>query len=76
MKIDNKAQTVERNDKTGISTQERPLDRHIQKSRVNINDINKRNAEQENKERKSLYAFVGITALLIVVIVISVYVFS
>ena len=76
MKINSKAQTVDRNDKTGISTQERPLDHHIQKSRVNINDINKRNAEQENKERKSLYAFVGIAALLIVVIVISVYVFS
>ena len=72
----NKAQMQERNDKTITYTEQRPPENHVLTGRTNINDINKRNAEQENKERKSLYAFVGIAALLIVVIVISVYVFS
>jgi len=44
-----KGQTVERNDETITSTHERPQESYAPTGRTNINDINKRNAEQEKQ---------------------------
>ena len=71
-----KSQTVERNDETVTSTQERPQESHASTGKININDINKRNAEQEKQERKSSYAVTGIIVLLIVFIIVAVYFLS
>ena len=71
-----KGQKVVRNDETVISTQERPQDSHAQMGRININDINKRNAEKDKRERKSSYTTAGIIVLLIVFIIVAIYFFS
>ena len=71
-----KGQKVVRNDETVISTQERPQDSHAQMGRININDINKRNAEQEKQEKKSSYTVAGIIILSIVFIIVVVYFLS
>ena len=71
-----KDQMIERNDETTISTQEGPLESHALTGRININDINKRNAEQEKQEKKSSYTVTGIAALSIVLIVVAIYFFS
>ena len=68
-----KNQTVERNDETVTSTQERPQESHAPTGRTNINDINKRNAEQEKQEKKSSYTVTGIIILLIAFIIVAVY---
>ena len=71
-----KSQTAVRNDETTISMQERPQDSQAQTGRININDVNKRNSEQEKQEKKSSYIVAGIIALLMVFIVIAVYFFN
>ena len=76
MEENDKGQTVERNDETVTSTQERPQESHAPTGRININDINKRNAEQEKQEKKSSYTVTGIAVLLIVLIVVAIYFFS
>ena len=68
-----KGQKIVRNDETAISTQERPQDSQAQTGRININDINKRNAEQDKRERKSSYTTAGIIVLLIVFIIVAIY---
>ena len=68
-----KGQKIVRNDETAISTQERPQDSQAQTGRININDINKRNAEQEKQEQKSSYTVAGIIILSIVFIIVVVY---
>ena len=68
-----KAQTVERNDETITSTHERPQESYAPTGRTNINDINKRNAEQEKHEKKSSYIVAGIVVLLIAFIIVAVY---
>ena len=60
----------ERNDKTITYTEQRPPENHVLTGRTNINDINKRNAEQE---KKSSYTVVGIIILSIVFIIVVVY---
>ena len=71
-----KGQTVERNDETVISTHERPQESYAPTGRTNINDINKRNAEQEKLEQKSSYTVAGIIVLLIAFIIVVVYFLS
>ena len=71
-----KGQTVERNDETITSTHERPQESYAPTGRTNINDINKRNTEQEKQEKKSSYTVAGIIVLLIVLIMVVIYFFS
>ena len=71
-----KGQTAKKNDETVASEQERLLGSYVPTGRVNINDINKRNAEQEKQEKKSSYTVTGIAALSIVLIVVAIYFFS
>jgi len=72
----NKGQTVKKNDETVASEQERLQESYAPAGRVNINDINKRNAELEKQEKKSSYTVTGIAALSIVLIVVAIYFFS
>ena len=71
-----KGQTVERNDETITSTHERPQGSYAPTGRTNINDINKRNAEQEKQENKSSYTVAGIIVLFIAFIIVAVYFLS
>ena len=68
-----KGQTVERNDETVTFMYERPQESYAPTGRTNINDINKRNAEQEKQEKKSSYTVTGIIILLIAFIIVAVY---
>ena len=69
-------QTVKKNVETLASEQERLQESYAPTGRTNINDINKRNAEQEKQEKKSSYTVAGIIVLLIVCIIVSIYFFS
>ena len=71
-----KGQTVERNDETVTSTHERPQESYVPTGRININDINKRNAEEEKQEKKSSYTVAGIIVLFIAFIIVAVYFLS
>ena len=71
-----KDQTVEINDETVTSTYERPQESYAQTERTNINDINKRNAEQDKQEKKSSYTVAGIIVLFIAFIIVAVYFLS
>ena len=71
-----KGQPVESNDETVTSTQEGLHESDTIKERVDINDINKRNAEEERQEKKSSYTLVGAIVLLIVLIIVAVYLFG
>ena len=68
--------TVKKNDEIVTSTQERPQEAYAPTGRPDINEINKRNAEQDKQEKKASYKVVGVAILAIVLIVIAVYVFS
>ena len=68
-----KGQTVERNEETVTSTHERPQESYAPTGRTNINDINKRNAEQEKQEQKTSYTVAGIIVFLIAFIIVAVY---
>ena len=71
-----KGQAVKKNDETVASEQERLLESYAPTGRVNINDINKRNAEQEKQEKKSSYTAAGIIVLFIAFIIVAVYFLS
>ena len=71
-----KGQAVKKNDETVASEQERMQESYAPTGRVNINDINKRNAEQEKQEKKSSYTAAGIIVLLIAFIIVAVYFLS
>ena len=71
-----KGQTVKKNDETVATEQERPQESYVPAGRVNINEINKRNAELEKQDKKSSYTVTGATVLLIVFIVVAIYLFS
>ncbi len=73
MEENDKGQTVERNDETVTSMYERPQESYAPTGRTNINDINKRNAEQEKQEKKSSYTMAGIIILSIVFIIVVVW---
>ena len=68
--------TARKNDEIATSTQERLQESFVSTGRPNINEINKRNAEQDKQEKKASYKVAGVTILAIVLIVIAVYVFS
>ena len=74
--VNDKSQTVERNDETITSTHERPQESYAPTGRTNINDINKRNAEQEKQEKKSSYTVVGIIFLFIAFMIVAIYFLS
>ena len=69
-------QTVERNDETVTFMYERPQESYAPTGRTNINDINKRNAEQEKQEKKSSYTVAGIIVLFIAFTIVAVYFLS
>ena len=71
-----KGATVKRNDEILASELERKKGSQASMGRTNINDINKRNAEQEKQEKKSSYTVAGIIVLLIVFIIVAVYFFG
>ena len=63
-------------EETVTSIEERPQESYAPTGRPNINEINKRNAEQDKQEKKASYKVVGMVILAIALIVIAVYVFS
>ena len=71
-----KGQTVERNDETVTFMYERPQESYAPTGRTNINDINKRNAEQEKQEKKLSYTVAGTIVLFIAFIIVVVYFLS
>ena len=71
-----KGQTVKKDDETVASEQESLQESYALTGRVNINDINKRNAEQEKQEKKSSYTVAGIIVLFIAFIIVAVYFLS
>ena len=71
-----KDKLLNKNDENAKSTQGRPQLSQMSSGRININDINKRNAEQEKQEKKSSYTVAGIVIILIVFIMVAVYFFS
>ena len=71
MEENDKGQTVERNDETVTFMHEKPQESYAPTGRPNINDINKRNAEQEKQEKKSSYTIAGIVILLIAFIILA-----
>ena len=71
-----KGQIAERNDEEITTTHERPQESYAPAVRTNINDINKRNAEQEKQEKKSSYTVAGIIVLFIAFIIVAVYFLS
>ena len=73
---DDKGQAVERSNETITSKQERPQESYASAGRTNINEINKRNAEQEIQEKKSSYKAAGMVIFAIALIVIVIYAFS
>ena len=68
--------SARKNDEIVTSTQERLQESYAPTGRPNINEINKRNAEQDKQEKKASYKVAGTAILAIVLIVIAVYVFS
>ena len=69
-------QKIRKNDTTVTFAQGKPQEIDGSTRRTNIHEINKRNAEQEKQEKKSSYTVTGIAALLIVLIVVAIYLFS
>ena len=64
----------EKNNETITSMQENAQERSQSTGKLNIEDINKRNAEERRQEKKSSYIVVGI--LVVIPIVIALYFFS
>ena len=71
-----KNQTVRKNVESTTSTRGMSQESHAPTGRPNINEINKRNAEQDQQEKKASYRVVGIVILAIVLIVAVLYLFS
>ena len=67
---------VNKDDKTELSTQKKPQGNDISTRRLDLNEIKKRNAEEEKQDRKSIYIVAGIIALLVLVVIALVYFFS
>ena len=64
----------EKNNEIITSTQENAQERVQSTGRVNIEDINRRNAKERRQEKKSSYIVAGI--VVVVLIVIALYFFS
>ena len=69
-------QKVNKDDETVLSTQKKPQGNDISTRRLDLNEIKKRNAEEEKQDRKSIYIVAGIIALLVLVVIVLVYFFS
>ena len=72
----NKDQTVEKDDETEKSTHIKFQENSARTGRPDLNEINKRNAEEALRDRKSSYTIVGTMALFVAVVIILVYLFS
>ena len=71
----NRDQMDEKNNETiTSSTQENEQERFQSTERLNIEDINRRNAEERRQEKKSSYIVAGI--VVVIFIVIALYFFS
>ena len=70
----NRDQMDEKNNETITSTQENVQEHSQSTGRLNIEDINKRNAEERRQEKKSSYIVAGI--VVVILIVIGLYFFS
>ena len=70
----NRDQMDEKNNETITSTQENAQERSQPTKKLNIEDINKRNAEERRQEKKSSYIVAGI--VVVILIVIALYFFS
>ena len=64
---------VNKSDMTELSTQKKPQGNDISTRRLDLNEIKKRNTEEEKQDRKSIYIVAGIIALLVVVIITTIY---
>ena len=53
-----------------------PEESRVPTGRPNIDEINKRNAEEERQDRKTSYTVTGIMALVVIVIIALVYFFT
>ena len=69
-------QKVNKDDETVLSIQKKPQGNDISTRRLDLNEIKKRNAEEEKQDRKSIYIVAGIIALLVLVVIVLVYFFS
>ena len=71
-----KNQPINEDVKTSLSKQENLQTSNIPSGRTDLNEINKRNAEEAKQERKSVYIVAGVLILLIGVVVLLIYFFS
>ena len=71
-----KNRKVNKDDETVLSTQKKPQGDNISTRRIDLNEIKKRNAEEEKQDRKSIYIVAGIIALLVLAVIVLVYFFS
>jgi len=69
----NKNQTIEKDDEKVTSTQEEMQETSAITNRPDINVITARNEKEVAQDRKSSYKKAGIVALLVVVIIITIY---
>ena len=69
-------QKIRKNDTAVTFMQGRPQEIYGSTRRTDINEINKRNVEQEKQEKKSSYTVAGIIILLIVFIMVLVHLSS
>ena len=67
---------VTKNNQTATSMHSRFQESHAPTGRTNINDINRRNANQEKQEKKSSYVLAGLVVLFIAIIIVAIYFFS
>ena len=67
---------VNKDDETVLSIQKKPQENDISTRRLDLNEIKKRNAEEEKQDKKSIYIVAGIIALLVLVVIVLVYFFS
>ena len=74
----NKYQTVEKDDETEKSTHIKFQENSARTGRPDLNEINKRNAEESLQflNLSSSYTIAGIMALFVAVVIILVYLFS
>ena len=71
-----KNQPINKDGKAASSAQKNMNASNIPTGRPDLNEINKRNAEEAKQERKSVYNVAGVLILLIGLVVLLVYFFS
>ena len=69
----NKNQAVKKDNQATKPGYVNPLGSNILRKRINLNDINKRNAEEKKQERKTSYIVTGSMTLLTVIILTLIY---